>query len=215
MPTKINDSDPTNGAAPASRGELYVTMGMVFTAILIFPLPYFIKGNCPPDTILSGHMGRGHTYFLFLLVFGPLLIALWMATRPSAFDLGHWLMGIVPVAMIAAGLFLWAQASFSYFCATPDVIHLHPALAKNHDVGWGDVWRVVPECNFGRHSGPIPSVDLLFSSGDAAHVAGGSRAVQQDYPLIVRLLRDKPAKYNLSEAVNCGTWRSFFYEQLR
>ena len=186
--------------------------------ILVFAGPaYFHPFSCPTDTLVSGYLGVGNALWLIgagLPCLGFLLI---MAGSPRRRGKRAWLnwrnyrtIGLIGFAATAVGPFMWLDGLFTYYCATPRAIVVHPdPLEEPVTYAWSDVSRVSTRCYVSRTRYPEFNLDMR----DGRRVALGGDTwltLAKNYAEIGAALAPVPYVYDNHSTDHCPS----FYRQL-
>ena len=150
MPTDSENSAADGGPDEAGRerrDNARFTAAVMFVIMMAFVMIPSCTAHfqCPEETVFSGRLGRGG-YSLGLVMFGVVFGYLAFAVRAKL----RTVLAAASALSLAVGLALWVQASYSYYCATPRAISLHPALGASSNLSWGDVRTVIPYCGYPR-----------------------------------------------------------------
>jgi hypothetical protein len=113
-------------------------------------------------------------------------------------------------ALIIAAI-LWVKVTFSFYCATPNTIQLHPyPLGPWRNFTWDDVKVVQAKCWAGSRTPWQGGLSLILVDGEtillrfgSGHGVHGHEAIKRNYDAIKTALQGKKYQYDTSTIGVC------------
>jgi hypothetical protein len=201
----------SNGTSPKNTfGMLVLASPMPVMALLMLPIHWLQSTFCPESTIVSGHLdGFELALGAVLIGLGLLLIGVGLVAQTNTKFTVAKKRNMLSLAMAGGILVLfsfaiWLDDVFSYYCATPNVIVVHPdPFLPSVTYKWSDVQRVSTGCTFSR-GGMSINFNLEMNDNRRIGLGGDSWSMlKRNYKGIGTLLSQVPYAYDNAEAERC------------
>jgi hypothetical protein len=213
---------------PAPKKKVPVAVALLAVAppvpvmILLALLPGWLQpGFCPDGTLVAGHLlGAGIVFGLILSGTGLLLAGIGYLGRrnpelSSARQQKSGIFFVVGLSLAALSSVAWLDGLFSYYCATPQVIVVHPdPFLGPVTYTWSDVRRVFSGCSYGR-GGMSVEFGLDMKDGRRIGLGGDSwHMLAKNYALVGAILQLVPYVYDNEGSKRCPLrFRQLFSER--
>jgi hypothetical protein len=179
--------------------------------------------NCPGETFLARNLTPGLEAGIGMFLWFPIIAVGGLLTiSPKAKNAGAWLallnrhfsafvFGPLGALLLSTALILDGGA-FSYFCATPDGVLIHPGeLFPVEHLSWKSLKTIRPECRKMDY-GLNVTVDLAFSDGRTITMGDQTaKQLYENYSAFSSAVRNVPAVYDMSRIGECSKeWHDLF-----
>ena len=201
-------------------GTMLFIIGLVAMTLL---LPdYLRQRTCPIDTFLSGPMGSEWGLLSALLLLPAVfavLVSVAAKPRENAPPFAQLVVrnraafGFAGVAALLLAVFGWLGSVFSFYCATPSAILLHPELMRSYErLEWKNVSAVTARCWGGARTPWQGGLNITLDTGDEVLMRLGSgrglygpRTLARNYEAIRSALNGQSYQYDASAIGRCPT----------
>jgi hypothetical protein len=183
---------------------------VLFFAYLLVP-SYLREALCPRDTFLSGPIGSEIGVVGDFLIL-PSFFILALLTPGIQSSASSWIkrhsasVTIIASCALLLSAILWINLTFSFYCATPSTILLHPDILGSHrKLTWDDVRVVQARCLTGSRTPWEGGLNVSFGNGEEILMPFGYRQPRQKqiYEAIRTALQEKTYRYDLSSIKRC------------
>jgi len=180
--------------------------------VLFFAYPFvpsYLRGAlCPRDTFLTGPIGSeiGEVGDFLILPSFFILVFLAVSIRSSWITRHSVSVTIIALCALLLSAILWINLTFSFYCATPSTILLHPdILGSYRKFTWDDVRVVQARCWDGSRTRWQGGLNVSLGDGEEILMPFGYRQPRQKqiYEAIRTALQEKIYRYDLSSIKLC------------
>jgi hypothetical protein len=203
-------ADKTQSRKDWSAASL-LSGGLVLFFAYLFVPSYLREALCPRDTFLSGPIGSEIGVVGDLLI-PPSFFILALLTPGIQSSASSWIkrhsvsVTIIASCTLLLSAILWINLTFSFYCATPSTILLHPdILGSYRRFPWDDVRVVQARCWSGSRTPWQGGLNVSFGNGEEILMPFGyhQQKQKQNYEAIRTALQGKTYRYDLSNIKVC------------
>jgi hypothetical protein len=206
-------------ASSGKRAALTLIWLPVPVMLLLVLLPLWLQRSfCPANTLVAGHLVGAATAFGAIIVGMALLfggVGLLGSNNPKLSgerqQRAHRIALIALVLTVPASL-MWLDGLFTYYCATPQSIVVHPdPFVAPVTYSWSDIRRISVGCQYGK-GGMSLQFDLTMKDGHRIFFGGDSWSqLAKNYPQVSGILSMSIFDYDTTNVTHCPQrWKDVF-----